>query len=153
MMIIFKSETKNNTTLLLVELLGVTWGPCIFRHPISKELQKYNMDIMALSGVRFTESGCIREETGYTFYWSRKTSTDKSECGVTFSVWNCLLSSMSEDAKPVSDRFITLRFPLVNSRYCTLIAVYAPTVTNCPEKISSFYNELEWRQKCNSRRL
>ena len=32
---IFKSETKKNSTLLLLELLAVTWIPCILRHSIS----------------------------------------------------------------------------------------------------------------------
>ena len=31
---IFKSETKKNTTLLLVELLAVTWAPYILEHTI-----------------------------------------------------------------------------------------------------------------------
>ena len=34
MMMIYKSETKKNTILLLVELLAVTWVPCILRYPI-----------------------------------------------------------------------------------------------------------------------
>ena len=31
---IFESETKNNTTLLVVELLAVTWVPWLLKHPI-----------------------------------------------------------------------------------------------------------------------
>ena len=34
MMTIFKSETKNNTTLFLVELLAVKLAPFILRHPV-----------------------------------------------------------------------------------------------------------------------
>ena len=55
---------------------------------ISKELQKYNTDIAAPSDVKFAESDTIRKETGYTFNWSKKTLTDRSESGVAFAVSN-----------------------------------------------------------------
>ena len=35
---------------------------------ISSELQKYGIDIAALSEVRFKDTGNIREESGYTIY-------------------------------------------------------------------------------------
>ena len=53
---------------------------------IWKKLQKYNIDIVALSEVRLAENDSIREETGYTFYWSGKTSISRSESGVAFAV-------------------------------------------------------------------
>ena len=36
-----------------------------------------------------------------------------------------------------------LKFPLVDSRYCNLVATYAPTFTNNTEKISSFDDQLD----------
>ena len=36
-----------------------------------------------------------------------------------------------------------LKFSLVDSKYCTLIAVYASTMTSNPGKISSFYDQLD----------
>ena len=107
-----------------------------------KELQKYNIDIAALSEVRFAKSGNIKEEMGYTFYWNGKTSTDRNESGVAFVIRNGLLSSISMNPKLISDRLIMLRFTLVNSRYYTLIAVYSLTITSSPEKINRFYNQL-----------
>ena len=74
-----------------------------------KEPPKYNIDIAALGVVRFVESGSIREEMGYTFFWIGKTSTDENESG--------FLPSISGDPKSVSDRLITRRFPFVDSRY------------------------------------
>ena len=93
---------------------------------------------MALSKVRFAENGTIKEEMSYTFYWSEKSFTDRSESDVAFVVRNGLLPSMSEDLNPVSDRIMT-RFPLVNSKYCTLITVYTPTMTNSQEKKKQFF--------------
>ena len=66
-----------------------------------------------------------------------------SESGMFFVVRDGLLPSMSKDPKPVSERLITLRFPLVNNRYCTLITTYILTMTNTPEKISSFYDQFD----------
>ena len=59
-----------------------------------------------------------------------------------FAVRNGLLPSMSKNPKPISDRFITLRFPLVDGWYWTLIVVDAPTITNSSEKyvISTIYS-------------
>ena len=37
---------------------------------------------------------------------------------------------------------MTLRVPLSNGRWCTVIAVYAPTMTNSPETLNQFYHEL-----------
>ena len=80
---------------------------------ISKELQKYIINIAALCKIRFAKNGNIKNEMGYTFYWSKKTSTDRSESGVALAVRNDLLLSLSEDPKPVSNRLITQWFPLV----------------------------------------
>lgn len=110
---------------------------------IARELAKYSVDIGALSEVRFGGTGSIREEAGYTIFWSGKTSGNQSESGVALAISNAIASKLTEDPKPVSDRMITLRLPLSNSRYCTIISVYAPTMTNHPDNISQFYNQLD----------
>ena len=99
-------------------------------HIITKELPKYNTGIAAPSEVKFIESGSIKDEMGSTFYWGRKSLTDKSESGVVFAVMNNIQLSTFEDLKPANDKLITLRFLLVNSKYCILIAVYGLTMTN-----------------------
>lgn len=97
---------------------------------ISRELLKYNIDIAALSEVRFPESGSIREESGYTIYWSGKPSGQRCEAGVALAVSNHLIPKLIQDPKPVNDRIMTLRLPLTNNRNCTLIATYTPTMMN-----------------------
>ena len=59
------------------------------------------------------------------------------------AVRNELVSRLTEEPTPINDRMITLRQPLSDERYCTIIAIYAPTVTNSPEKIESFYQQLD----------
>ena len=109
---------------------------------ISKVLSNYQIDIAALSEVRFAESGCIREESGYTIYWSGKPSSERSESGVGLAINNNIIPKLCEDPKPVSDRIMTLRLPLTHKRYCTIISIYAPTMTNTPESIDGFYDQL-----------
>ena len=109
---------------------------------ISSELQKYGIDIAALSEVRFKDTGNIREESGYTIYWSGKTASERSESGVALAIRNELVSRLIEEPKAVSDRLMSLRVPLSDERWCNVIAVYAPTMTNSQENINRFYDQL-----------
>jgi len=109
---------------------------------ISKVLSNYQIDIAALSEVRFAESGCIPEESVYTIYWSGKPSSEKSESGVGLAISNNIASKLFEDPKPVNDRIMTLRLPLEHDRYCTILTIYAPTTTNAPGNIDGFYDQL-----------
>ena len=109
---------------------------------ISRELRKYDIDVAALSEVRFPDSGSIREEGGYTIFWSGRPSGTKREAGVALAISNALTSKLVQDPKPMSDRLMTLRLPLTNERNCTVIATYAPTMTNGQETIDSFYSQL-----------
>jgi len=105
-------------------------------------LSNYQIDIAALSEVRFAESGCIHEESRYTIYWSGKPSSEKSESGVGLAISNNITSKLYEDPKPVNVRIMTLRLPLKHDRYCTIVTIYAPTMTNAPGSIDGFYDQV-----------
>ena len=109
---------------------------------ISRELFKYGIDIAALSEVRFPKSGSIREESGYTIYWSGKPSGSKRESGVALAISNELIPKLQQEPKPVNDRIMMLRMSLADDRNCTLISAYAPTMTNSQETINTFYSQL-----------
>ena len=109
---------------------------------ISRELSKYSIDITALSDVRFPDSGSLLEECGYTFYWSWRPSGLKQEAGVALAISNRLTPKLQQEIKPVNERIITLRPPLSNDHYCTMIADYEPTMTNSQETIDTFYSQL-----------
>ena len=97
------------------------------------ELLKYHIDIAALSEDRFSGTGHIREETGYSIYWSGKAADERSEPGVALVIRTELVSKLIKKPKAVSDRIMTLRVPLFDDRWCTAIPVYAPAMTNSPD--------------------
>ena len=53
---------------------------------IAYELARLNLDIVALSEVRFPEEGSLKENgAGYTLYWSGKPKEDPNLYGVGFN--------------------------------------------------------------------
>ena len=81
------------------------------------ELSKYNIDIAALSAARFSGTGHIREETGYSIYWSYKAAYECSESRVALAIKTELVSKLIEEQ---SDRMMALRVSLSNDRWCTV---------------------------------
>ena len=54
---------------------------------VGQVLQRYNIDIAALSETRLADTGEITEVgAGYTFFWSGKTSDGRREAGVGFAI-------------------------------------------------------------------
>ena len=109
---------------------------------VAGQLANYNIDIAALSEVRFADSGSIREEAGYTIFWSGKPEGETHEYGVGLAIRNGLIPRLMGEPQPVNERMMTLRLPLTQKRYCTIISIYAPTMTNTAENISRFYSQL-----------
>ena len=60
---------------------------------VAQELSRLNIDIAALSEVRFSDEGSLKESGGgYTLYWSGKPATEKHQSGVAFMVRNSIAS-------------------------------------------------------------
>ena len=106
-------------------------------------LSTYDIDIAALSEVRFPDSGSIREESGFAIYWSGKQPSERSESGVALAIKNEIVPKLLEDPKHLSDPIMTpLRLQLKHDRHCTIISIYTPTMTNSPENIDGLYDQL-----------
>ena len=73
-----------------------------------------------MSEVRFSGTGHIREETGYSIYWSYKAAYECSESRVALAIKTELVSKLIEEPKAVSDRMMALRVALSNDRWCTV---------------------------------
>lgn len=108
---------------------------------VAMELQKYSIDIAALSETRFSESGSL-DDMGYTFFWSGKPDGVRREAGVGFAIRKEIIAKLTEMPKAVNDRIMSMRIPLTKKGNATLISVYAPTMTSPEEIKESFYNQL-----------
>ena len=101
---------------------------------IARELARYNIHIVALSETRFADEGEITEKkAGYTFFWSGKKEEEKIEAGVGFAIKSSLINKLASPPKGINDRLMTVRLPLTDKKFVTLISAYAPTMTNPDE--------------------
>ncbi len=111
---------------------------------IARELHRYKLDIVALSETRFAGEGHLKEDKGnYTFFWSGRSSEERRESGVGFAIRNSIVSHLTSLPTGLSDRLMTLRIPIGNNIYATLISAYAPTLTNPDAAKDQFYQELD----------
>ena len=54
---------------------------------VGRELDRYKVEIAALSETRLAEEGLLKEVgTGYTFFWSGCKKEDRREAGVGFAI-------------------------------------------------------------------
>lgn len=110
---------------------------------IAHELKRYGIDIAALSETRLSEEGSLTEVgEGYTFFWKGLPEGVQRNYGVAFAVKTSMLSSIPQSPIGVSERLMSWRIPLTNSRYATLISAYAPTLDAEEESKDRFYSQL-----------
>ena len=62
---------------------------------VAHELSCLNIDIAALSEVRFPDTGSLKEQgAGYTLYWSGKPQGERRLSGVGFMIRNTIVSKL-----------------------------------------------------------
>ena len=131
---------------------------------VGRELDRYKVEIAALSETRVAEEGLLKEVgAGYTFFWSGHKKEEWCEAGG-FTIKShlvsivlgfndrstlvChfvlyLVSKLSGLPKGINDRLMTLRLPLSGKRHATIVSAYAPTMTNPDEVKDKFYDDLD----------
>ena len=88
---------------------------------LANELQRYSVDIAALSETRFAgEDQLVEPDAGYTIFWSGKSAKEKRESGVGFAVKSSLVDQI-EQPVGINDRIMKLRIPLAAGRFLTVI--------------------------------
>ena len=88
---------------------------------VTHQLSRLDVDIAALSEVRFPEEGRLKEQgAGYTLYWSGKPSTEKRLSGVGFMVRNFIASKLKTLPSGHLDRIMFMRLPLNVEQHLTL---------------------------------
>ena len=109
---------------------------------VTKELQRLNIDIAALSETRFSDEDQLVEiGTGYTLFWFGKPKGERRDGGVGFAIRTTLVDQL-ECPSSISDRIMKLRVPLSCGRYLSILSVYAPTLQATEDTLTSFYGAL-----------
>ena len=113
---------------------------------VARELDRYNIDIAALSETRVLGETTFEENfgnTGYTFFLKGKPEGDKHYHGVGFAVRKKLVPLL-KSKPPIgeNERLMTMCLPLDSLVSVTLISAYAPTLKSSPEEKNSFYGIL-----------
>ena len=60
-----------------------------------------------------------------------------------FAIRTNLVNQLNCQPVNISDRLMTLRIPLSDQSYATIISAYAPTMTNNDENKERFYEQLD----------
>ena len=114
---------------------------------VGRELDRYKVEIAALSETRLAEEGLLKEVgAGYTFFWSGRKKEERREAGVGFAIKSHLVSKLSGLPKGINARLMTLRLPLSGQRHATIatiVSAYAPIMTNPDEVKDKFYDDLD----------
>ena len=110
---------------------------------VARELDRYGIDIAALSETRILGDTRIEESGGgYTFFLKGKPVGDKHHHGVGFAI--CTRLVMHLDGKlpvGINERLMKMSFPLEGSTL-SIISAYAPTLALSDEVKDSFYGAL-----------
>ena len=110
---------------------------------VAAELNRYSIDIAALSETRLADEGSLTEVgEGYTFFWKGLPESSPRIHGVGFAIRSTLLCRIPETPVAVSERLMTLRIPLIKGRFMTLISAYAPTLVSEDSAKDRFYDDL-----------
>ena len=110
---------------------------------VGRELDRYKVEITALSETRLAGEGLLKEVgPGYTFFWSGRKKEERREAGVGFAIKSHLVSKLSGLPKGINDRLMTLTLRLSGKRHVTIVSAYAPTMTNPDEVKDKFYDDL-----------
>ena len=93
------------------------------------ELGRLYIDIAALSEVRFAEQGSLGEDgAGYTFFWSGKNEDERRLSGVGFTIKTSIARKQQNLPVGHSDRIMSLRLPVQDIKFATVLSVYAPSL-------------------------
>ena len=85
---------------------------------VGRELDRYKVEIAALSETRIAEEGILKEVgAGNTFFWNGRKKEERREAGVGFTIKSHLVSKLSGLPKGINDCLIMLRLPLSGKRH------------------------------------
>ena len=111
---------------------------------VTRELQRYWVDIAALNETRIADEGSLREEGGdYTIFWKGKPQAEDWIHSVGFAIRTALLRSMPVLPVGINERLMKLCIPLSRIRYLTTNSAYVPTLTSPDDAKEQFYEQFD----------
>ena len=112
---------------------------------VARELERYSIDIAALSETRVLGETSFAENygsAGYTFFLKGKPEGEKRFHGVGFAIRSKLIPLLkNKHPTGINERLMTMCLPL-NSCNLTLISAYAPTLQGSEQEKECFYDTL-----------
>eukprot|EP00745_Piridium_sociabile_P043277 TRINITY_DN8831_c0_g1_i1.p1 TRINITY_DN8831_c0_g1~~TRINITY_DN8831_c0_g1_i1.p1 ORF type:complete len:1016 (+),score=240.62 TRINITY_DN8831_c0_g1_i1:1061-4108(+) len=106
---------------------------------IDMELNRLQMDIVALQETRLSGTGSVRERD-FSFFWQGKPPDETREHGVGFAVRNSLLGSITPPTEG-TERILSLKLHS-SAGPVSLFSIYAPTLTSSADVKDKFYDDL-----------
>ena len=91
---------------------------------VARELARLDIDIAALSKVRFAEKGSLRKAgEGYTLFWSGKNKDERRLSDVGFMIKTSIARKLQNLPVGHSDRIMSLRLPVQENKCATVLSV------------------------------
>ena len=110
---------------------------------VAMELALLDIDIAALSEVGFAEQGSLREdEAGNTLFWSGKNKDERRLSGVGFMIKTSIARKLQNLSVGHSNRIMSLRLPIHDKKFATVLSVYAPTLQAETGVKEAFYRDM-----------
>lgn len=118
---------------------------------LATEAERYRVDILGVSEVRWNEFGEMRTLSGQTFLYSGKPNEDDPhQEGVGLLLSRRVVSGLL-DWRPISSRIIIARFK-GKIRNVSVVQCYAPTEEAEADKKAKFYSELQTTMQAINKR-
>ena len=110
---------------------------------VARELARLDIDIAALSEVRFAKQGSVKEDrAGYNLLWSGKNKDDRRLSGVGFMIKTSIARKLQDLPVGHLDRIMSLRLLIEDNKFATVLSVYAPTLQAETGVKEAFYRDL-----------
>ena len=91
---------------------------------VARELARLDIDIAALSEVRFAEQGSRRKDgAGYTLFCSGKNKNERHLSGVGFMIKTSITRKLQNLPVGHSDHIMSLRLPIQDKKFATVLSV------------------------------
>ena len=102
-----------------------------------------DIDVAALREVHFAEQGSLAKGgAGYTLFWSGKNKDEPRLSGVGFVIKTSIAGEMLNLPIGHSDRIMSLRLPIQDNKFATVLSVYAPILQAETGVKEAFYLDL-----------